>query len=195
MPSWRCADGSACLRPGRSWSWPDGPPRRGFPWDLRRGRWALVAPRSGSVNAFGSSLPTGLGDAGKLPAVRHHAEADAAQAEPAVHGAWPPAARAPGVAPHGELRGALRLGDQALLRHSSALPKRKSESPQQRAALIVIDCGGDQSHVHAALPVHLVRVDLMEHKLLGEAEGVVPPAVELPVVQPAEVTDPGQCQR
>ena len=43
MPSWRCADGSACLRPGRSSSWPDGPPRRGFPagpaaWSVGAGR-------------------------------------------------------------------------------------------------------------------------------------------------------------
>src|SRR5580698_9895689 len=194
MPSWRCADESACLRPGRSWSWPDGPPRRGFPRDLRRGQWALVAPRSAVVNAFGSWLPTGLGDAGKLPAVRHRAEADSAQAEPAVHGARAPAARAAGVPANLELRGALRFGDQALLRHSSVLPKRKSEPPQQRAALVIIGRGGDQRYVHAALPVHLVRVDLVEHELLGEAEGVVPAAVELPVAQAAEVTDPGQRQ-
>src|SRR5580693_6781890 len=38
MPSWRCADGSACPRLDRSLTWPLGLPRRGFPIsrDLRR---------------------------------------------------------------------------------------------------------------------------------------------------------------
>src|SRR5258708_3051248 len=54
--------------------------------------------------------------------------------------------------------------------------------------------GSGGGHVQGALPVHVVGVDLVEHKLLGEAEGVVPPAVELLVAQPAEVTGPGQGQ-
>src|SRR5215831_2807828 len=86
----------------------------------------------------GCGLPTGLGDARKLAPVRQRAEADAAQAEPAVDGARPPAPRAPGVRAHGELRLALGLGDEALLRHSSALPKRKSKPSQQRAAFVVV---------------------------------------------------------
>src|SRR6185437_7073521 len=100
MPSWHCAAGSACLRPGRSSSWPDGPPRRGFPGDLRRVNW--------------SWLPAGLRDAGQLTPVRHGAEADPAQAEPAVDGAGTPAPGAPGVGAHLELGLALGLGDETL---------------------------------------------------------------------------------
>src|ERR1700693_6616024 len=50
--------------------------------------------------ARSSWLPTGLGDAGQFTAVRHHAEADPAQAESAVDGTRPPAASAArGAAP------------------------------------------------------------------------------------------------
>src|SRR6266700_1900504 len=141
MPSWHCADASACLRPGRSLSWPSGPPRRGFPADLRRGRWALVAPRlicrcrlraarsrAGMVGRI--RLPAGLGDARELTAVRHRPEADPAQAESAVDRAGPPAPGAPGIRPYLVLRRALGLGDQALLRHYSALLERETKPSQ-----------------------------------------------------------------
>src|SRR5215831_17694338 len=159
--------------------------------------WFPSGPAAWSVGAGRAQvgLPAGLGDAGELAPVRHRPEADAAQPEPAVDRARPPAARAPGVVAHGELRRALCLGDKSLLRHWSVLPKRKSEPPQQRAALVVVGRGGDNGHVHAALPVHLVGVDLVEHELLGEAERVITAAVELLVAEPAEVTDPGQGQR
>src|SRR5260370_30000369 len=62
-------------------------------------------------------LPTGLGDAGQLTAVRHGAEADPAQAELAVDGARPPAANAPRVAADLELGRPVRLGDQRFLCH------------------------------------------------------------------------------
>src|SRR5450432_451570 len=93
---------------------------------------ALVAPRS--VGRRRWRLPAGLGDTGQLATVRQHAEADTAQAEPAVDGPGPPAARAPGVRTDLILRRALRLGDQSFLRHYSAFLERESEPSQQRAA-------------------------------------------------------------
>src|SRR6266576_2166534 len=109
-----------------------------------------------------------------------------------VMAGWTSAPRAPGVPAHLELRLAVRLDDEPLLRHWSVLLERESEPAQQRTALGIGGGGRDHGHVHPALAVHLVWVDLVEHKLLGEAERVVRPAVELPVVQAPEVTDPGQ---
>src|SRR6202035_990056 len=179
--------------------WPSSP---GFPWGPSAWSVGAVAPRSVVARAQvapgrgagACRLPAGLGDARQLAAVRHRAEADPAQAEPAVHRARPGAARAPRVPAHLEFGRAVRFDDQRLLRHSSALLERESEPSQQRAALIIVGRGGHEGHVHATLPVHLVRVDLMEHQLLAQAERVVAPAVELPVAQAAEVTDPRQRQ-
>src|SRR5262249_478360 len=128
-------------------------------------------PRAGCAGR----LPTGLGDAGQLAAVGHGPETDPAHPEPSVHGPRAPAPRAPGVPAHLELRLAVRLGDQRLLRHWSVLLERESEPAQQRAALGVVGGGRDHCHVHPALAVHLVWVDLVEHQLLGEVERVVPP--------------------
>src|SRR5580698_9810184 len=75
---------------------------------------------------------------------------------------------------------------------TSTFLEGESEPPQQRTALSVIGCGGYDGDVHPALPVHLVRIDLVEHDLLDEAERVVAVPVELPVGQAAEVADPGQ---
>src|SRR5262249_9582463 len=89
----------------------------------RPGRsWAGCAP--GRVVG---RLPTGLGDAGQLTAVGHGPETDPAQPEPAVHRPRAPAPRAPGVAAHLELRLAVRLDDECLLRHWSVLLERESE--------------------------------------------------------------------
>src|SRR5262249_44444180 len=75
-------------------------------------------------------LPAGLGDAGQFAAVGHGAQADPAQPELAVHRAWPPAARAPGIGLHAELRLPVCLGDQRLRGHGLALLERESEPPQ-----------------------------------------------------------------
>src|SRR5262249_1171729 len=115
-------------------------------------------------------LPAGLGDAGQLAPVRHGPEADPAQAEPAVDSAGTAAPGAPGVGADRELGLALGLGDEALLRHCSVLLVREAEPSQQRAAFGVGGSGGDDGHVHAALPVHLIGVDLVEHQLLGQPE-------------------------
>src|SRR5699024_5290572 len=57
---------------------------------------------------------------------------------------------------------------------------------------IVGHSGGDDGDVHAARTVDLVDVDLVEHGLLGEAEGVVTVAVELLVGESTEVADTWQ---
>src|SRR5690554_5387874 len=67
--------------------------------------------------------------------------------------------------------------------------ERESEPPQQAPPFLVGGRRGDDRDVHAALPVDLVRVDLVEHHLFGETEGVVPVPVELLGRQAAEVTD------
>src|ERR1039457_2209084 len=153
---------------------------------------AGLYPAPGPSVCSWSSLPTGLGDAGQLTAVRHRAEADPAQAEPFVDGARPSAAGAPRVATDLELGRPVCLDDQRLLRHSSALLEGEAEPPQQRAAFGVVDGGSHDGDVHPAPPVHLVGVDLVEHDLLHQTERVVPATVELPVGQAPEVADTGQ---
>ncbi len=50
---------------------------------------------------------------------------------------------------------------------------------QELAALVVVSSGGNDGDVHTTRAVDLVDVDLVEHGLLGQAEGVVAVAVEL----------------
>src|SRR5260370_13362827 len=87
-------------------------------------------------------LPTGLGDAGQLTAVRHRAEADPAQAETFVDGARPPAANAPRVAADLELGRPVRLGDQRLLRHCQpslkGKPSRRSRDRPSASFVAVV---------------------------------------------------------
>src|SRR4051794_4628891 len=78
---------------------------------------------------------------------------------------------------------------------SVALLEREAQVLEQRPALVVVGGGRDHGDVHAARPVDLVLVDLVEHDLLGQPEGVVAPAVELVGVQTAEVTDARQRER
>ena len=88
------------------------------------------------------SLPAGLGDAGQFAAVRHGAEADPAQAEPLVDGPRPPAAGAPRVAAHLELRRPLLLDDQRLLCHChpslKGKPSRRSKERPSASLIAVV---------------------------------------------------------
>src|SRR5690625_847388 len=78
---------------------------------------------------------------------------------------------------------------------TSVLLEREAEAPEQRTGLVV-GCGrGDDRDVHAAHAVDLVLVDLVEHRLLGQTEGVVAVAVELLGRQSAEVADARQRDR
>src|SRR5690349_20556861 len=163
----------------------------------------FAAPGSGDLQRFvcssdsgsGGLLPAALGDAGQLAAVRHLAQADPAQAELAVDGLGTAAALAAGVAAHLELRGAGRLDLEGCLGHRSLLLEGEAELLEQRTPLVVVRGGRDHRDVHASRAVDLVLVDLVEHHLLGQAEGVVAAAVELLAGQTAEVADPGQRQR
>src|SRR3954471_940873 len=152
-----------------------------------------VPGRSGT--AAGSRLPAALGDARKLAAVCHLAKADAAEAELAQDRVRPAATLAARVATHLELGLGRGLVDEGLLRHCSGLLEREAEESQQSAALVVGLGGRDHRDVHAADTVDAVLVDLVEHRLLREAERVVAGPVELARRQPAEVTDAGQGRR
>ena len=69
--------------------------------------------------------------------------------------------------------------------------EREPERAQECAALVVGGARGDDGDVHPTDGVDLVVVDLREDQLLGDAEGVVAPAVERPRVEPPEVADAG----
>src|SRR5439155_26883288 len=97
-----------------------------------------------SMSAMGSVImmrpPTRLRHAGNLAGVDHLAEADAAQAELAVHRARTTATTAPRVGPHLELRLALLLLDERLLCHyccpSRLNGKPKASSRARPSALV-----------------------------------------------------------
>src|SRR6476646_3466297 len=71
----------------------------------------------------------------------------------------------------------------------SVLLEGEAELLEQRATLVIVGRRGDHGDVHPPDPVDAVLVDLVEHRLLREAEGVVAVAVELLRRQAAEVTD------
>src|SRR5699024_9893510 len=72
---------------------------------------------------------------------------------------------------------------------SVLLLEGEAEQLEQRAPLVVGLRGGDDRDVHAADAVDLVLVDLVEHDLLRETEGVVAVAVEVLRREAAEVAD------
>src|SRR6266700_4790581 len=73
-----------------------------------------------------------------------------------------------------------------------SLPERHAKARQQAACLVVIAGGGHDRHLEPAQLVDLVVVDLREHDLLAQAEGVVAAAVEAFRVHASEVADAGQ---
>src|SRR5688500_13232709 len=90
----------------------------------------------GSVIVIGRlPSPAGLRHAGDLTGVHHLAEAHAAEAELAVHGVRAPAALAPGVSAHLELRRALLLLDECLLGHQSCPSRLNGKPKASRRAL------------------------------------------------------------
>src|SRR6476620_5920062 len=77
----------------------------------------------------------------------------------------------------------------------SVLLEGEAERLEQSTALVVVGGGGHHSDVHATHAVDAVLVDLVEHRLLGQAERVVALAVELLGRQAAEVADAGKSRR
>src|SRR5262245_32970386 len=77
----------------------------------------------------------------------------------------------------------------------SGFAERHPKLAQQLAGLVVAGRGGHKRNVHALDEVHLVRVDLGEHPLLGQPQRVVAVAVEALGVDPAEVADTRQGDR
>src|SRR5699024_12367425 len=74
----------------------------------------------------------------------------------------------------------------------SVLLDGESERPQQRTSLVVGLRGGHDSDVHVSHVIDAVLIDLVEHDLFGEPEGVVAVAVEVLPGQATDVTDTGQ---
>src|SRR5699024_1750558 len=108
----------------------------------------------------------------------------------------PPHTKSAPPLPVGRLHRATEEHKLVSLLHLAVLVlEREAEATQQCAAFFVVRGGGDDGDVHTARTVHLVHVDLVEHGLLGEAEGVVAVAVELAVGEAAEVTNTRQCDR
>src|SRR5258706_1000591 len=137
--------------------------------------------------------PARLRHAGQLAHERALAEADPAQAELAHVPTWAAAHLAAVVALHLELRRALRLEDQALLRHLAFLRlllERHAEALQQSARLFIRLRGRDDRDLHATQSIDLVVLDLREHQLLLEAEREVAAPVEAALRDPLEVADP-----
>src|SRR5215207_249386 len=171
---------------------------------VRPGQWVPgPVERSSRRNS-----PAGLAHARELPGVGHLPQADPAEAELAEHRVRTTAPLAAGVTADRELRLAGRLVDQSLLGHvfvscpgsagrvhDGLTGEGEAELAEQLTAFLVGRGGGDQRDVHAALPVDLVDVDLAEHRLLGQSEGVVAVPVELRGGKAPEVTDTGQGQR
>src|SRR5699024_6000829 len=71
----------------------------------------------------------------------------------------------------------------------SVLLEGETELLEQCPALFVVRCGRDDRDVHAPGAGDLVDIDLVEHRLLVEAERVVAVAVELLARESPEVTD------
>src|SRR4051812_5324237 len=148
----------------------------------------------GSVIVIGSPpSPRRLGHARHLSRVGELPEADPTQTELAVHRTRAATPAAPGVSAHLELRLALLLVHERLLRHALPLcfgtAEREPEGAQQGATLVVGAGGRADGDVHAAHRVDLVVIDLREDQLLGDTERVVAAPVERPRVEAAEVTD------
>src|SRR6185312_9635691 len=71
----------------------------------------------------------------------------------------------------------------------------EADVTKERAALSVVGRRGDHGDVHTPGTVDLVLVDLVEHDLLRETEGVVATAVELLRRQTTEVANARERER
>lgn len=141
-----------------------------------------VGDGPGTNGAVIGGLPGGLGYAGELSGVRHLAQTNSAQAELAVHRVRTTALIAPGVAAHLELRLATLLVDQGGLCHLLlVLLEREAKLLEQGPTRIVGRCGGHHGDIHPSRAVNSIDVNLVEHGLLVETEGVIAITVKLSI--------------
>ena len=76
----------------------------------------------------------------------------------------------------------------------SVLLEGEAEVLEQRACFLVVLGAGHHGDVHATLVVDRIRIDLMEHGLLGEAKVVVALTIELVAVDATEIADTRQSE-
>ena len=120
-----------------------------------------------SMSAMGSVIvmarlpsPARLGDAGDLAGVHHHAQADTAEPELAVHGLAAGRSAGTGCSPR-----TLNLGVRCCFSIKAffamvlpvLLSEREAEGGEEGPALVVGACGGDDGDVHAAGRVDACR--------------------------------------
>src|SRR5213593_514780 len=74
-------------------------------------------------------------------------------------------------------------------RPMSCFAERHAEQSQQLARFVVAARAGDEGNVHALREIHLVRIDLGKHHLLGQTDRVVAVAVEALGIHAAEVAN------
>src|SRR3954469_1068832 len=155
----------------------------GFPWrDLRRGVWVRVGRAGrGASTGSGRDYQEDLVMPGSSPLwdisrkqIRHRPNLRyTARGRPHF---WH---RVYARTANFGLRACLTLSAVFAISTSSVGPEGEAEAAQQGPALLVGRGRRHEGDVHAPRAVDPVRVDLVEHDLLVEAEGVVTVAVEL----------------
>src|SRR6516162_7652646 len=140
-------------------------------------------------------LPARFHDARDFSLERHAAEADAAHLEFANIPAGAAAATAAAADANFKLGLLQRLGDFCGACHLlcySFFAQRKTEALEELAAFFIVASRGGQRDIHALDLVHACVINLREHQLILETQGVVAAAIESIRGQPAEVTHAGQ---
>src|ERR1700720_2472487 len=146
-------------------------------------RWCFAAAalrRRVRKSAMGSGciilLPARFHDAGDLALQRHTAKTNSAHLELADIPARAAAAAAAVAYPHLEFRFLERLGDFCCACHllcCSLFAKRKPESLEQLAALLIVSRGGRHRDIHALDLVHARVIDLRKHQLVLQSQRVI----------------------
>src|SRR4029077_1322241 len=91
-----------------------------------------------------------------------------------------------------------RISPRLRLRFASAniersrFPKGHAKRPQQLPSLVVAVRGRHERHVHSLSKRDLIRIDLREHQLLGQAQTVIAMPVKALRIDAAKVTDTRQ---
>ena len=127
------------------------------------------------------SLPASLHHAGNFSLERVAAETDAAHFKLAEKPTRTSADPATVPLADLELQLPLHLRELTGARHAFSLslrPERNAEQLQQLAPLFVVSCGSRDGDVHAFDFVHPGVIDLREHELILNSDGVIAAAIE-----------------